>query len=255
VPGVGSRVAPIANIQGTKRTNEMTATKRRPLLLALAAVVLVGIAAFVFRPHPQPEYCWLVFGPQAKARLLVCLTGEKVTFDEYADEEPTGRTESFADRLECKDFAIADPDGSTSYVITGMSGAIARAGIPTELFVNVRIQGPLEYRQYCDAVMSDDPSTAPVVHFHGPLRVAAETINGELSPGLGLRRGTKATDLRACVGTIDAKRGCWVVVASQDDKRQPLFPTGVHPCVDVEFPAKDQNTAPIRNRYPLDGFC
>jgi hypothetical protein len=233
----------------------MTATKRRPLLLALAAVVLAGIAAFVLQSHPQPQYCWLVFGPQAKARLLVCLTGEKVTLDEYADEEPTGRTESFADRLECKDFAIADPDGSTSYVITAMSGAIARTGIPTELFVNVHIQGPLEYRQYCDAVMSDDPSTAPVVHFHGPLRVAAETIKGKLPSGLGLRRGDKPTDLRAFAGTIDAQKGCWVVVASQDDKRQPLFPPGVHPYVDVEFPSKDQNTAPINNRYSLDGFC
>ena len=233
----------------------MTWTKRSWFLLGLAAVVVAGVAVVPLRSRPQPQYCWLAFGPEAKIRLLVSLQGEEVRLDEFLNGEPTGRKESFGDRSECKDFTVSDPSGSITYVITGMSGTIARAGVPTELFVDVHIQGPLEYRQYCDAMMSCDLSEAPIAHFHGPLVVAVQTTNGELPPGLALRRGDTPTDLRAFVGTINAEEGCWVVVASQDKNKQPLFPQGTHPYVDVEFPAKDQNAPPIRKRYPLDRLC
>jgi hypothetical protein len=230
--------------------------KKRVFHLSLSLMVLGGIGAFFFFPQHKPQYCWLVFGPEAKVRVLVCLDGEPVSLDHYADGKPSGRKEQFKDRSKCKDVAIADPDGKTSYVITSMGTKFVKRGVPTELFVWVDIKGPVEYRQYCDVVeMAGDPETAPTAHFHGPLTVEAQTISWNLPPDLSLRRGDKPPDLCTFVGTMNAKKGCWVVVRTDDGKNQPAFPKGVHPFVDVEFPPKGQGAPPVKRRYPLDQFC
>jgi hypothetical protein len=232
---------------------------KKALVLALALVALglvAGLAASFFRPPPKPEYCWLLFGPRTEVRVLVRLDGEAVSLEHYAGDRPTGRTEQFKDRSECKNITIADPDGKTSYVITRLSGTVAKPGAPSDLMASVDIKGPLEYRQYCDVVaMAADPKAAPVAHFHGPLTVEAQTLFWKLPPGLALHRGGKPTDLRAFVGTMDAKRGCWVVVRTHEGQDLPAFPKGVHPFVDVEFPAKKPGAPPIKKRYPLDQFC
>jgi hypothetical protein len=230
--------------------------KRKWLLLFLPLIAMAGIEIFFLCSRPEPQYCWLVFGPESNVRFLVCLTGEAVSLDQYASWKSTGRKERFKDRSECKGLTISDPDEKTCYFITGMSGTITRTGVPTELFVGVDIKGQLEYHQSCDVVeMGADPSTAPVAHFNGPLTVGAQTIKWKLPPDLALRRGDKPTDLRAIVGTMDAQKGCWVVVSTQENKWQAPFPQGVHPFVDVEFPHKNQIAPPIRERYSLDGFC
>jgi len=116
--------------------------KKKWLLLFLPLVAMVGIGTFLLRSRPEPQYCWLVFGPEGNVRFLVCLMGEAVSLDQYANGEPTGRKERFRDRSECKGFTIADPDERTCYVITGMSGTITRTGVPTELFVDVDVEFP-----------------------------------------------------------------------------------------------------------------
>jgi hypothetical protein len=223
-------------------------------LVALGLVAALG--ASFFRPPPKPEYCWLLFGPQAAVRILVRFDGEAVSLEHYAGDKPAGRKEQFKNRSECQNVTIADPDGKSSYVITHLSGTIARPGAPTDLMVSVDIKGPLEYRQYGDIVaMGADPRTAPVAHFHGPLTVEAQTVFWKPPPDLALSRGDKPTDLRAFIGTMDAKKGCWVVVRTHEGQNQPAFPKGVHPFVDVEFPAKKRGDPPIKKRYALDQFC
>src|SRR5262249_1549636 len=96
---------------------------------------------------------------------------------------------------------------------------------------------------------------SPLAHFHGPLTVEASTINWKLPPNLSLHRGTKPTDLRAHVGTMDAQKRCWVVVRTHDSKSHLVFPQGVHPFVDVEFPSKAKTDPPIKRRYPLADVC
>jgi hypothetical protein len=232
---------------------------RKALVFTLTLVGLGFVAALgasFLRPCPKPEYCWLAFGPQAEVRVLVRLDGEAVSLDHYASDKPAGRTEQFKDRAECKNVALADPDGKTSYLITRLSGTGVKPGEPTDLMVSVDIRGPLEYRQYCDVVaMGADPKTAPMAHFHGPLTVEAQTVFWKLPPDLALHRGDKPTDLRAFVGTMDAQRGCWVVVRTHEGQDQLAFPKGVHPFVDVEFPARKPGDPPIQKRYPLDQFC
>ncbi len=213
----------------------------------------------------KPEHCWLHFGPKAEVRVLVRLDGEAVTLEHYAAGKPTGRKEQFADRTKYpsaatgRDVSIKDPDGKTTCVITGLNGPIVQAGKPTFLTADVDIKGPVAYRQYCYAEVATDPDKAPIAHFHGPLTIQAETANWELPRDLALRRGGIATHVRALVGTMDRKKGCWVVVRSGVDAgtggKFPDFPKGVHPVVDVEFSPTRPGDEPVKRRYQLDDFC
>jgi hypothetical protein len=229
--------------------------RKRWLLPLMVLGAVVGMAVFLYAGS-QPQYAWLVFGPEGKLRVQVCMEGEAISLQQFVSGKATGEKNSFKHRSECSNFTIADPDGKTSYVITAMSGKVAKPGVPTELFVNVDVKGPLEYRQYCDVVeMKSDPEWAPLAHFHGPLAAGPATINWKLPPKLALQRGDKPTDLPALVGTMDAEKSCWVVVRSHGDNNQPAFPKGVYPYVEVEFPSKQAGAPAIRKRYPLDHFC
>jgi len=116
--------------------------------------------------------------------------------------------------------------------------------------------GPLAYQQYCDVIkMATDPRKAPLAHFHGPLKIEAQTIFWKLPPDLALKRGATPTDLRAFIGTMDPDKGCWAVVRTHDDKNHSALGEGVHPFVDMEFPAKKKSDPPIKRRYALDQFC
>ncbi|OAI54998.1 hypothetical protein AYO44_13820 [Planctomycetaceae bacterium SCGC AG-212-F19] len=228
--------------------------KRAILLICVVSGSLAGLGAYYFRPQPKPEYGWLVFGPDLSVRVLITMRGEAVTLEHYINGQPTGRRERFADRSELKDVTIDDPDGKTTYTITSLSGTLVGEGVPTELFASVTIRGPLNYRQYCDLRMTDTSGTAHLAHFHGPLTVGVRTINWEVPAGLAIRRGDKPTQLQVGVGTMNAKQGCWVVVRTQEDD-QSEFPDGVHPFVDIEFPARQAADPSIRRRYSLNKVC
>src|SRR5438128_11335722 len=106
--------------------------------------------------------------------------------------------------------------------------------------------------------MKEEPEKARLAHYHGPLTAGPVTISWKRPPKIGLRRGDKPTDLAALVGTMDADKGCWVVVRSEVAVKQPAFrmepafPKGIHPYVDVEFPGKEPGAPSIKKRYPLD---
>jgi hypothetical protein len=232
----------------------MVMKKWIPAISLLLVLVAGGLGVYLLVPA-KPEYCWLVFGPEAKARVLVRLQGnrlqgQKVYIDRGGNDEFTGPEESdfYGQRyFAVHDLLIADPDNQITYTITGMTRFDDPR--PPHLSVNVHVQGLIEYRQYCDVELASSPDNAKEAHFHGPLTV-------ELSPKAPwtLQRGDKPTRLRVSIGTMNADKGCWVVVTTQQSNDQPAFPRGVHPVVDVEFPAKDKGP-PIKRRYPLDEPC
>jgi hypothetical protein len=236
--------------------------KKKWLLPLAALAVLVGVAAYL-HAGTKPKYAWLAFGPEAKLRVQVCLEGDALTLEQFVDGKATGKKDHFKNTSECTNLTIPDPDGKTSYVITQISDRIRmdKPDGPTQMMVNVDIKGPTEYRQYCDLEMKDDPEKASLAHFHGPLSAGPVTISWKIPPKLALKRGDKPTDLPALVGTMDADKGCWVVVRSEVAVKQPAFrmepafPKGIHPYVDVDFPAKEAGAPSIKKRYPLDQFC
>lgn len=228
---------------------------RKTLLsLGVIAGLIASVGVYIALSMPKPEYAWLVFGPEAKVRVLVTLRGEAVTLDHYRGEEFTGRRESFANRSECIDAVIPGPDGATRYKITRIGPAVVQGKAATELFVSVNVEGTEHYCQYCDLVMGDNPRTTRFAHFGGPLSATVRTINWELPPDLALRRGDKPTDLQVCIGTMNPDNGCWVVVRIESEGKA-LLPLGVHPFVDVEFPHRQSGRPAVKRRYALDHVC
>jgi hypothetical protein len=203
----------------------------------------------------SPKFALLLFGPEAKLRVWVALDGDVVYLDRNGDGDLTAEGERFAKVSDCKDIDIADPDGKTRYVITNI-GVYPDGDRPrAHLMVNVDIKGPVAYRQYCDAELRESPSKAAVAHFHGPLTAGPRTINWKLPPQLALTTGNDPTDLNACVGTMDAEHGCWVVVRSHHEADKSAFAEGICPVVDIEFPAQTPGGQAVKKRYALDKFC
>jgi hypothetical protein len=212
----------------------------------------------------KPKYTLLVFGPEAKTRVWVVQDGETLYVDRNGDGDLTGKDERFTlaslngnrnsyGSLKDCNIEIRDPDKQTRYLITSISIFPEDHNKPTEkphLMVNVDIKGRLAYRQYCDAKLGDKPDNAAIAHFHGPLTIEPRKINWKLMPELSrLPLGDPAGDIYAVVGTMDAERGCWVVVRSED------LPKDLHPTVEVEYPARKSEDASIKKRYRLEQRC
>ena len=127
-------------------------------------------------------------------------------------------------------------------------------GLPRPLWVEVRVKGPIEYRQYCDMEMSADPKKSMLAHFHGPLSMGIRTVNWKVPKGMALHEGEKPSELFVMVGTMSDKHGCWVVVRTCAGKGC-AFPNAVRPVAKVEFPVSDPKAKPIEKTYNLDTFC
>ena len=241
------------------------------------------------RPKSEPSYCRLVFGPEAKLRVLVRLVGDEISIDRDGDGKFDSKGERFESEKDCKDVEIADPDGKTSYVITGVHLLDV---VPPEKFLEVRVhtRGSLSYPQGAIIQLADRPKRAPEAHFNGPLTIAPKGLRitnrasyllendlfdlGFLVPeplkrlaGKGmfsesmLPKSLKRdgpTDLYATVSTEgNQSRVCVCSPGdTQEERRQKApFPQGVHPIATVEFPGKKPGDPPIKKRYPLDQFA
>jgi len=248
----------------------------------------------VTRPADKPDankseaqYCWLVFGPKGKLRILFRFAGDEVWIDRDGDGKFDSKGERFKSEKDCKDVVIADPDGKTSYVITYVHGLHV---VPPEKFVEVRvhIRGDLAYPQSCLIQLGDKAKGSPEAHFNGPLtiaptgwrivnragrllenelldlewlvpqsvkRLAGKTLSIESNLPKSLKRIGEPTNLWACV--VTEGEHSVVSVCSPDDtdegrRVKSPFSKGVHPFVDVEFPARKQGGPPVKQRYSLD---
>ncbi len=227
---------------------------KKSIISLLLLTAVAGVTVYLLVHRPQPQFCWLLFGPESKVRILARVDGDALSLTHFLNGEPTGRVDRFKGCPECKNVSLSDPDGTTSYLITRAGRTCGhKAGDPTEIFFHVDINGALKYRQYCDIqAMPCDPDSAPLAHFHGPLTVGVYTLNWELPSDQSLKRGAEPTDLFVQTGTFDDQNRCWVVVRFQgEDASQPRLTMENHPFVDVEFPPKKAADPPVRRRYPL----
>ena len=231
------------------------------LLLAAAPARAVDYAKIdrTLRKEPAykskaPQYALLLFGREADLRVWLVLDGEVAYLDRNGDGDLTGAGERFDKHADCKGIEIADRDGKTRYVITGIGAFPDGDRRQARLGVDVDVKGSVEYRQYCDAELRDSPARAAVAHFHGPLTAGPVTVAWKVPPQLALVAGDKPTDLRALVGTMSGDHGCWVVVRSHAGDKS-AFPAGVCPVVEIEFPPKVPGGRGMKRRYQLDKFC
>jgi hypothetical protein len=211
----------------------------------------------------EPHYALLVFGPEAKVRVQVVLDGKTLYVDRNSDGDLTGKDERFtidfpngdvnkSGQVSDCNIEIRDPDGQTRYLITsfGIYPEDEKPNAKRQLMAYVDIKGRISYRQYCDAKMGESLDQAAVAHFHGPLTIGPRTISWKLTPELSrILGGDNPSDIFAVVGTMDAERGCWVVVRGGD------LPKDLHPVAEVEFPANKPGDPPIKKRYRLEERC
>jgi RNA polymerase sigma factor (sigma-70 family) len=256
----------------------------------LAAEVPASGAARSPDDHQSVHYCWLGFGPKAKIRALVRLKGEEVAIDRDGDRKFDRPGERFESENDCKNVVIADPDGSTSYVITSVH--VLHVVPPQKyLAVRVHVRGAVSYPQCCIVQLANQANGAPLAHFHGPLKISTDgwrivnratrlfenslvNVDGLLPQSLkdlagkelatestlpkSLNRSGEPASLYAGIATDGD--GTHVAICSPSDdpeKRRETapFPKGIQPVVDVEFPAKNPGSPTIKKRYLLDQFC
>lgn len=236
--------------------------KKTAGIVLLLLSMLTGIGGWLFSHRNRPQFCWLVFGPDARVRILACLDGTAVSLEKH--DGPTMQQLGSWDHLEdCKQVAIPADNSGTSYVLSGITDL---GVVPPDKLVEfaVEIRTPAgEYRQAGCLWLNPEPAQAAVVAFHGPLSAAfvdkkidEGAVRWDMPAGLVFRRGDKTTDLFVNVGTTNDQNSCRVVVSTLDPQtNQPLFPKDVHPVADIEFPGKDPNGPPIHKRYPLAVIC
>jgi RNA polymerase sigma factor (sigma-70 family) len=247
-------------------------------------------AAEAARPDarkPQPHYCWLVFGPKAKPRVLVRLDGDELAFDRDGDGKFDGKGERFQSEKDVKDVTIADPVGKASYTITG---AHVLHVVPPERFLSLRVhnRGSLDYFQECIVQMAGSPRGAPEAHIDGPLTIspkewrianraghllandlfdptpllpgwlkqlAGKAMFTEYKQAKSLKRGSDPTELVAGLVTLGDDSLVAVCSPEENDagrREKSPFPAGVFPYAEVEFPAARPGDPPLKRRDPLD---
>jgi hypothetical protein len=197
----------------------------------------------------KPLYGLLVFGPEARARVWVVLDGDVLYVDKNGDGDLTAPDERLPNRGQgVKSFEVADPNGKDRYRVTGLGLHHLDKEGQWMLGADVEVVG--KYAQYCGVILKGSVREAPVAHFHGPLKVGLQDVNGVPTDRLVV--GDKPGELSALIGTIDPAHGCWVVVRNSSPRD---FPAHLHPVAEVEFPPAAPGGPPVRRKYELKGRC
>lgn len=206
--------------------------------------------------RPRTLYCWLLFGSEPKARILVRCDGAAISIDANGNGrfEPNER---FARVEDCKSLEIVSPSKGATYTITNIGYRRMNAPPWARVSFYVDIGGAREYRELGEAEMSTTQGDAVEVPFDGHLVVRAPyeeyfRLSSKPRDPLRIQKGGQPSMLQVDVGTFNARSGAAVC---PNRGRTSAFPPGVHPVADIQFPPKRHGDPPVRKQYPLDGFC
>jgi hypothetical protein len=230
---------------------------------AIAAADMVSIDR-TLRRQPQyaskPQYCLLLFGPEAKTRVWLVAAGEEFYADTNGDgdlTEPGKRVYSVGNYRSLvffdpctRFFWFPVPENVRVYIVGDVFDRATRQWF----HLTVRRLGPLDtavfevivdqrgqFRQLGElAHFGDQPQNTPVLHFSGPLTIGLFTSQ--------LVRGAGPSQLDAWIGTESPVRTqgepTYLVL---DDWIPPyISPSGL-----VEFPSSIPGTKPIRSNAVL----
>jgi hypothetical protein len=206
------------------------------------------------------RYALLLFGPQAELKVWLVFDGDTVYLDRDMDGDLTDANERFDDPVKYEwlgnDVTIADSDGKTTYIVQSISDYKMDQPPHSYACVQVKIDGPVQYREYCSAGLWNDPKKTALAHFHGPLSAGPYMERWKITDDVRFVTGGEPFTFTARIGTSDASHQCSVVVCSDagDEKQSAAFP-GRFPTMDVEFPPKDPRGTPIKRRFVFDEYC
>jgi hypothetical protein len=208
----------------------------------------------------KPQYCLLLFGPDAKFRVWLVTAGEAFYTDTNGNGDLTEPGKRIYSVGNSRYLAFADPGAPFMYFPVPENeriyqvGDIFDTGSRTWYNVTVRRSGKLKtavfeimvdvkgkYRQLGKlARFGDRPQDAPVLYYNGPLMLGLLTSQ--------LARGRAGNDLGAWVGTnvpAGAKGEPTRVV--HDD----LVPSYIFPNAWIEFPTNEPGGKHLHTTVPL----
>lgn len=212
----------------------------------------------------QPQYCLLVFGPEAKPRVWVVLDGNVL----YLDRNGNGDLTDPGERIAAEELHPDRPDVEVVYrfELTRRDEPIATCGPAVEWFQVVQfvpradwhdqawVKSHLEKAhqfsvttktgryQSAEFSFATNPQEAPIVHFDGPLRFA---FSGTFDPPV-FRPGEScelAVEMHTQVQSATVRTGFTEV------------PEDVHPVAEIEFPPGRPGEDPIRVSIELKERC
>ena len=232
-------------------------------LVGFATVVVggavVGLQFYADRatrdPRPPTLYCWLLFGPEAKTRVLVRCDDMTLSMDANANGqfEPGERLGNVRD---CRNVEIASGDRESGYRIADIAYQGVNGPPWARLRIRVDIRGPRQYSEIGEAEMATAATGAAEIPFDGPLVIREPFADYFRSSASGrpvtLHKTGQPYILQVDVGTFNATSGAAVC---PNFGKTSAFPRGVHPVVDIQFPPLREGDPPLRRRYVLDGFC
>ncbi len=134
----------------------------------------------------KPQYCLLVFGPEAKSRVWLVLDGDVLYVDRNGNgslmdkDEQIGADRSYPDGALFHVGAISTPEQKVRH--TGLRLSVPRSPPPgagsDAGSLSITIAGSCWYAPVKQ--FSDRPKDAPIIHFAGPLSFRiGEERNGE----------------------------------------------------------------------------
>jgi hypothetical protein len=216
----------------------------------------------------NPQYCLLVFGPEAKTRVWVVVDGDVLYLDRNGNGDLTDPGERIAksdvDRGSNPDIEVTRTfevyswtEGAQSILTCGLEvdslyifQLVPRADAHDQAWLRRYQQEPFDVavttksggRQRVGLRFAARPQDAPILHFDGPRRLA-------LFEGFGpcvFRRG-EISDLFVALRT----EGLNATVRTDADQA----PEEIHPVAEIEFPPGRPDGDPIRLRVELKERC
>jgi len=180
-----------------------------------------------------PKYCLLVFGPEAATRVWLVLDGDTL----YIDRNGNGDLTDDGEKVKFE----KPKDGERNAGIHVEAGTItAKEGVAPNTKVELMFYGPKTY-VVCqaegkgwqraagdgsgDLTFADRPADAPIIHFGGPLSLAADEP-------YTLQRGDKPTEFYTFLGTPGLGKGTFACISYENVGKD------VHPVAEFTFPAK-----------------
>lgn len=182
---------------------------------------------------PAQQYCLLVFGPKAETRVWLAVDGNTLYIDRNGNGDLTEPGERINKRYSSFQAGrITEKDGRTTHTdlyIRGYANGRYR----------IYLRGSRNGRQYVgDRIrekpqFSVSPSTAPIIHFDGPM--ALKQFSTDVTIPRNEKVSVRSRSLRVMFGTPGLGKGTFVAVHCQC--RRAYGPLHVH----LSFPAKEAN--------------
>lgn len=221
-----------------------------PALLALAFCTAAAGAADLSKiertiaREPEyagpPKYCLLVFGPEAKTRMWLVISGTTCYLDPKGTGEMTRAVEYKPQDWHHIDLGpVPDADGTTRHGRL----SVARASTSGST-VALEFKLGDKFRQYVGwdsqdrLILGDRPGNAPIIHIGGPLTFDWYRKPPQLIAGRNCRFFTR-------LGTAGVGQGSFAAVSTCSVPKEARL------VAQIRFPGKTAADAPILEDYDI----